>query len=81
MKAEAGIDDERTAQLNPLDLEDKVESERIHKEMARVRKQILDEILCESFAVTREVAKRVLKMRHFDVQLMGGMVLNEGNIC
>jgi len=81
MKAEAGIDDARTAQLNPLDLKEKVESERIHKEMAKIRKQILDEILCESFAVTREVGKRVLKMRHFDVQLMGGMVLNEGNIA
>jgi len=81
MKAAAGIDDERTAQLNPLDLQDKVESERIYKVVADIRKQILDEILCESFAVTREAAKRTLKMRHFDVQLMGGMVLNEGDIA
>jgi preprotein translocase subunit SecA len=81
MKAAAGIDDERTAQLDPLDLQDKVESERIYKVVADIRRQILDEILCESFAVTREAAKRALKMRHFDVQLMGGMVLNEGNIA
>ncbi|MEW6381948.1 MAG: preprotein translocase subunit SecA [bacterium] len=81
MKAEQGISDERLAQLNLLDLKDKVESERIHKLLAGIRKQILDEILCESFAVTREAGKRVLKMRHFDVQLMGGIVLHEGKIA
>ncbi len=40
----------------------------------------LDSILHESFAVVREAAKRVLKMRHFDVQLVGGMVLHQGKI-
>ena len=42
--------------------------------------ETLDELLPETFAVTREAAKRVLGMRHFDVQLMGGVVLFEGNI-
>jgi len=42
---------------------------------------ILDEILPEAFAVVREAAKRVLGMRHFDVQLIGGMVLHEGQIA
>ncbi len=41
----------------------------------------LDELLPEAFAVCREAGKRVLKMRHFDVQLIGGMVLHEGNIA
>jgi len=41
----------------------------------------LDDILAEAFAVVREVSKRTLKMRHFDVQLIGGMVLHEGNIA
>ena len=41
----------------------------------------LDEILPEAFAVCREAAKRVLKMRHFDVQLIGGMVLHYGKIA
>jgi preprotein translocase subunit SecA len=41
----------------------------------------LDDILYEAFAVVREVGKRTLKMRHFDVQLIGGMVLHEGNIA
>jgi len=40
----------------------------------------LDDILPEVFAVVRETAKRVLNMRHFDVQLIGGMVLHEGKI-
>jgi preprotein translocase subunit SecA len=41
----------------------------------------LDEILPEAFAVVREGAKRALGMRHFDVQLIGGMVLHEGKIA
>jgi preprotein translocase subunit SecA len=41
----------------------------------------LDDILVESFAVCREAGKRVLKMRHFDVQLMGGIVLHRGRIA
>ncbi len=40
----------------------------------------LDEILPEAFAVVREVGKRTLNMRHFDVQLIGGMVLHSGKI-
>ena len=42
------------------------------------QRPILDEILPEAFAVVREAGKRVLGMRHFDVQLIGGMVLHEG---
>ena len=41
----------------------------------------LDDILPEAFAVCREAAKRVLGMRHYDVQLIGGMVLHQGNIA
>jgi preprotein translocase subunit SecA len=41
----------------------------------------LDDLLPEAFAVVRESARRVLGMRHFDVQLMGGMVLHEGKIA
>ncbi len=43
--------------------------------------ELLDELLPEAFAVVREAAKRVLGMRHFDVQLIGGMVLHEGQIA
>ncbi len=41
----------------------------------------LDQLLPEAFAVCREASKRVLKMRHFDVQLIGGMVLHYGKIA
>ena len=41
----------------------------------------LDELLAEAFAVVREVSVRTLGLRHFDVQLIGGMVLHEGNIA
>jgi preprotein translocase subunit SecA len=41
----------------------------------------LDDALEDSFAITREASVRVLNMRHFDVQLVGGMVLHEGNIA
>jgi preprotein translocase subunit SecA len=44
-------------------------------------KAALDDLLPEAFAVCREGSKRTLGMRHFDVQLMGGMVLNDGKIA
>ena len=43
--------------------------------------ETLDEMLPEAFAVVREVSRRVLGMRHFDVQLIGGMCLHEGKIA
>src|SRR3989442_13593006 len=41
----------------------------------------LDDLLVEAFAVVREAGRRVLNMRHFDVQLIGGMVLHSGKIA
>jgi preprotein translocase subunit SecA len=41
----------------------------------------LDSVLPEAFAVVREAGKRTLQMRHFDVQLIGGMVLHHGKIA
>src|SRR6516164_1087478 len=43
--------------------------------------QVLDELLVEAFALCREAGRRTLNMRHFDVQLIGGMVLHEGKIA
>lgn len=40
-----------------------------------------DEILCEAFATVREASKRILGMRHYDVQILGALVLNEGKIA
>src|SRR5271155_1310836 len=47
----------------------------------KVTNEVLDEILVEAFAVVREAGRRVLNMRHFDVQLIGGMVLHHGKIA
>lgn len=47
----------------------------------RLKKESLDKILPDAFAVVRETAKRILGQRHFDVQLIGGIVLHEGKIA
>ena len=51
------------------------------KEAVNTGEKSQDAILNDSFAITREASKRVLGMRHFDVQLVGGMVLHDGNIA
>ncbi len=51
------------------------------EEKKKAEKAALDEILPEAFAVAREAGWRVLQMRHFDVQLIGGMVLHQGRIA
>ena len=47
----------------------------------RAGEKSMDDVLNEVFAIVREVGKRVLNMRHFDVQLIGGLVLNDGAIA
>lgn len=47
----------------------------------RLKKESLDALLPDAFAVVREAAGRTLGMRHFDVQFIGGMVLHEGNVA
>ena len=51
------------------------------KERHAALQQVLDEVLPEAFAVVREASRRVVSMRHFDVQLIGGMVLHQGKIA
>ena len=53
---------------------------RLEKERYDTLQEVLDEILPEAFAVVREAGRRGLNMRHFDVQLIGGMVLHQGTI-
>jgi len=55
-------------------------AKQIEAERDLAVKEVLDELLVEAFAVVREAGRRVLEMRHFDVQLIGGMVLHEGKI-
>jgi preprotein translocase subunit SecA len=53
----------------------------LEEERRKALHEALDEILVEAFAVVREAGRRVLNMRHFDVQLIGGMVLHQGKIA
>lgn len=50
-------------------------------QIAATEKAILDDLLPEAFAVVREAGRRVVGMRHFDVQMIGGMVLHQGKIA
>jgi preprotein translocase subunit SecA len=64
---------------------EKMDDKKLQKQTEVLRKRLekesLDAILPDAFAVVREAASRALGMRHFDVQLIGGMVLHEGNVA
>jgi preprotein translocase subunit SecA len=62
-------------------LTDKQLQEQTDELKKRLKKESLDTILPDAFAVVREAATRALGQRHFDVQLIGGMVLHEGNVA
>jgi len=51
------------------------------RESVKSGEKSLDDALYDSFAITREASKRVLGLRHYDVQMVGGMVLHDGNIA
>ena len=51
------------------------------KEKLQLNSVTTNEVLNDVFAITREASKRVLGMRHYDVQLIGGLVLNDGRIA
>ena len=72
--AEVEVDTEADAEPDPERLK------RLEKERYDTLQEVLNEILPEAFAVVREAGRRVLNMRHFDVQLIGGMVLHQGTI-
>jgi preprotein translocase subunit SecA len=61
-------------------IKERTDSVEDEDEKRRVENEVLQEILPEAFAVVREAGRRVLNMRHFDVQLIGGMVLHSGKI-
>lgn len=76
----------RVAEVNALEDKYKKMSDSTLKDQTnvlkkRLAKESLDAILPDAFAVVREAADRVLSQRHFDVQLIGGMVLHEGNVA
>jgi preprotein translocase subunit SecA len=69
-------DNEADADAEP----DPDRQKRLEKEQYDALQEVLNEILVVAFAVVREAGRRVLNMRHFDVQLIGGMVLHQGTI-
>jgi len=84
----------RIKEINELEPKyEKLSDEELKEEFNRIKSKILEEIqkedsqavlnkyLNDVFAMTREASKRVLGMRHYDVQLVGGMVLHEGKIA
>src|SRR5687767_12039408 len=77
----------RVKQISALEPEiQPLTDEQLRGKTAEFRKRLadgesLDDLLPESFAVVREAGRRVLNMRHFDVQLIGGMVLHSGRIA
>ena len=78
----------RVAQINALEpTYEKMSDDELKIKFNELKAQVVEEkvtlnqILNDVFALVREASKRVLKMRHFDVQLIGGMVLNEGRIA
>ena len=78
----------RVAKINELEVLYKGMSDKeLQKSFEALRAEVTegkktpDEALNDSFAITREASVRVLNMRHFDVQLVGGMVLHEGDIA
>jgi preprotein translocase subunit SecA len=79
--------EKRVARINAFEPELELESdEELRARMDALRERAqggesLDELLSECFAVVREVGRRTMNMRHFDVQMIGGMVLHGGNIA
>jgi preprotein translocase subunit SecA len=77
----------RVNAINALEAEvAKLTDEQLRARTEELKKQVangtaLDDLLVEAFATVREAAKRTLGQRHFDVQLIGGMVLHEGSIA
>ena len=72
---------ERLAKIADEPEADPDRQKEIEAERDAALKEVLDELLVEAFAVAREAGRRVLNMRHFDVQLVGGMVLHQGKIA
>ena len=68
-------------EISKLDDQELKNKTQYFKNQFNIKQKTIDDILPEAFAVVREASKRTLKMRHFDVQLIGGIVLHEGKIA
>lgn len=75
-------DREKYAKVGTATIDDFNALDAIRERRAKLRRRsALDEILPDAFALVREMSSRVMGQRHFDVQLMGGIVLHEGNVA
>jgi preprotein translocase subunit SecA len=72
---------ERVAKIADEPEADHARRKELDAERLKAVNEVLDDILEEAFAIVREAGRRVLNMRHFDVQLIGGMVLHHGKIA
>ena len=78
---------QQVARINDLEAEmELLEDAELQTEFNELRERAqngesLDDLMYEAFALTREAGKRALSMRHFDVQLIGGMALHDGSIA
>ena len=73
--------DEKISHLSDEELKEKTEKFRKKIENSTDEKNVIEEILPEAFAVVREAAHRVIGERHYDVQLIGGIILHQGKIA
>jgi preprotein translocase subunit SecA len=79
--------EQQVSRINDLEAEmELLEDQEIREEFDQLRERAaggerLDDLVFEAFALTREAGRRALGMRHFDVQLIGGMVLHDGSIA
>ncbi len=71
-EAVAGTDEQRFA---------RIEVERARKALLDAENRVLDDLLPEAYAAVREASKRTIGLRHYDVQLLGGIVLHQGKIA
>lgn len=78
----------KVKKINALEADyEKLSDEALQNAFNTLREEVkegnktLDDVLIDSFAITREASKRVLNLRHYDVQMVGGLVLHDGNIA
>lgn len=78
------LQDAKEALSKAVTVDDQTDAEnnfnRLKEELKKAKQNILNKILPEAFAVVREASRRTIGLRHYDIQLVGGMVLHEGNI-
>jgi len=71
----------RQLQENEIDEHFTLRLDSLKDALKKEKQKVLNEILPEAFAVVREVSKRVISLRHYDIQIVGGIVLHEGKIA